>query len=58
MDTDSPSLIDLFLRPFSTSVTLEAMATAVSVWSYRFTMAHLAVRSWQTKNISLRLGSV
>ena len=36
MDAASPFLIDLFLRPFSTSATLEggAAATAVSVWSY------------------------
>lgn len=39
MDAASPFLIDLFLRPFSTSAILKAMAIAVSVWSYSFTLA-------------------
>lgn len=49
MDAASPFLIDLFLRPFSTSAALEAVATAVSVWPYSSNMAGVAGGSPQTK---------
>lgn len=49
MDAASPSLIDLFLRPFSTSAPPEAAATAASVWSYGSSVAGAVAGSLWTK---------